>query len=149
MEIRPARPSDLPAVLELVAQAGLPLDGIAGHIGGFLVAAREGEVVACAGMEVYGSCGLLRSVVVRPDRRGRGLGRALVSALIDRARARGLTHLYLLTTTAAGYFARMGFRPLDRDRVPAQVQASAEFSSDCCAAARAMGLALRDGGEAR
>lgn len=149
MEIRPARPSDLPAVLALVTQAALPPDGVAEHIGGFLVAAREGEVVACAGLEVYGSCGLLRSVVVRPDHRGRGVGRAVVAAVIERARARGLSHLYLLTTTAAGYFARMGFRPLDRDRVPAQVQASAEFSAGCCAAAQAMGLALRDGGEAR
>ncbi len=147
MEIRPAGPSDLPAIQSLLAAAGLPPNGVAEQRGGFVVAVEGDQVVACAGLEVYGPHGLLRSVAVRPDRRGRGVGRALVSHLAARARASGLTDVYLLTTTAADYFSRLGFHPVDRDQVPEDVRTSAEFTATCCATARAMRRTLRAGGE--
>ncbi|MDQ7819038.1 MAG: arsenic resistance N-acetyltransferase ArsN2 [Armatimonadota bacterium] len=144
MEIRPAAPSHLPVVRDLLAAAGLPDGGLPEQLEGFVVATDGDQVVGCAGMEVYGACGLLRSVAVRPDRRRRGVGRALVARLIARARAAGVAAIYLLTTDAVDYFARLGFEPLDRDQVPPEVRRSARFSAECCAAARAMRLGLRE-----
>ncbi len=46
--------------------------------------------------------------------------------------------MYLLTTTAASYFQRLGFAPFPRDQVDGAVQASFEFRELCCATAVAM-----------
>lgn len=144
MDIRPAASSHLPAVRDLLAAAGLPAGGLPEQLEGFVVATDGDQVVGCAGLEVYGACGLLRSVAVRPDRRRRGVGRALVAHLIARARAAGVADIYLLTTDAVDYFARLGFEPLDREQVPRAISGSAQFSAECCAAARAMRLVLRE-----
>ena len=74
MRIERAELSDLPAIEHLLSVAGLPLEG-AGPAFESGVVARDGEaVVGAAAVELYGSAGLLRSVVVAPDRRGSGLG---------------------------------------------------------------------------
>jgi amino-acid N-acetyltransferase len=91
---------NMAAVEALLAGAGLPLQGLADHFpDGYLVAERAGALVACAGLEVYGGSGLLRSVAVLPELRREGLGRVLVSELLDRARELRLDAVYLLTTT--------------------------------------------------
>jgi GNAT superfamily N-acetyltransferase len=62
----------------------------------------------------------LRMLGVDPEARGRGLGRALVQAVIDRCRAAGKQELILRTTPpmeiAAALYRSMGFqRDPDRD----------------------------------
>jgi GNAT superfamily N-acetyltransferase len=49
--------------------------------------------------------------VVREDRRGGGLGSALVRAAIDAARTRGCRYLFLSTHSfqARGFYERLGF----------------------------------------
>src|SRR5262245_14767027 len=53
----------------------------------------------------------------------------------------------LLTTSAAEYFPRFGFRTGERNQVPAELQACVEFASACPATATVMHLSLA-GGEA-
>src|ERR1035441_5507432 len=109
MRIERARPSDLPAVEALLSAAGLPLAEAAQAFESGVVA-REGTlIVGAAGVEHHGSGGLLRSVVVAPDRRGAGLGHDLVVAAEDLARREGVRELYLLTETAIGWFPRLGY----------------------------------------
>jgi len=130
--LRPAVPGDLTAVLDLIAASGLPADGVdTALLPGMCVAEAGSDLVGCAAVEVHGEFGLLRSVAVAASRRGSGLGVLLVE---DRARwsaARGLSRLYLLTTTAPGFFARLGFREIARDQVPEAVRASREFDQTC------------------
>lgn len=71
--MRRARPEDLPAVLELLEQAALPLRGVEQHLGHFLLEFDGETLTGCAGLEVYGDAGLLRSVAVRPEYRSRGV----------------------------------------------------------------------------
>jgi N-acetylglutamate synthase-like GNAT family acetyltransferase len=118
--------------------AKLPLGGVAELGDRLLVADAEGELVGCAGLEIYGSVGLLRSAVVASSRRGEGLGVALTRRLLDEAAARGLARVYLLTETAAGFFERLGFARIDRDAVEDAVRASTEFAHLCPASAQAM-----------
>ena len=47
------------------------------------------------------------------------------------ARERGIHTLFLLTTTAAPYFERFGFRRTTRDAIPSDVRASAELQGAC------------------
>lgn len=99
-------------------------------------------LVACAALERYEYDGLLRSVAVRPGDRGAGLGQALVERLLEHAEADGLRSVTLLTTTAADYFPRFGFRAIPRAAVPAPVQRSVEVREACPASAVAMALHL-------
>lgn len=135
--LRQAGPADLEAVRALLRDAKLPLDGLEDQFGvGYVVAARrEGRVVAAAGIEVHGSDGLLRSVVVVPPLRGLGLGEALVQDRLAWARARGLRSVWLLTTTASDFFDRLGFVRDERAAAPAALQASTEFAGACPATA--------------
>jgi amino-acid N-acetyltransferase len=133
-----ARTDDLPAILKLLEQSGLPCDGLAEHFGLALVAREGDRVVGSAAVERYGDAGLLRSVAVDPAHRGQGLGARLVGAALEHARQHGLQSVYLLTTTAPDYFPRFGFRPIARDDVAPAVQESVEFTSACPASALVM-----------
>ncbi len=142
MLIRTAGAADLAAIERLLASFQLPSAGVSDHLHQFLVAEDTGEIVASAGVEIYGSCALLRSVAVRHDYQKQGLGRQLVRRLLDRAHQNGVRHVYLLTTTASAYFQRLGFAPIPKDAVAIVVQASLEFQGACCESATAMRRSL-------
>ncbi|MDP3773228.1 MAG: arsenic resistance N-acetyltransferase ArsN2 [Gemmatimonadales bacterium] len=135
----PAKPADAPAVTVLLAEAKLPVaDLSADRMAGFLMV-RSGELLeGVVALEEYGASGLLRSLAVAPATRGTGLGKHLVAALEDRARGRGIAELWLLTTTAAGFFAKAGYRVAERSSAPEAVRGSTEFASLCPSSAVCM-----------
>jgi amino-acid N-acetyltransferase len=139
MRIGRATTQDVPAVEALLAAAGLPLEGAAEALSTAVVASEGGDVVAAAAIERFGNAGLLRSVVVAADRRGTGLGRGIVAAAEDLARAEGITDLYLLTETAADWFPRLGYEVVERPVAAAAVGESIEFTTVC----RDTGIAMR------
>lgn len=136
--LRPAQPADLPAISDLLRAAKLPTDGVAESLADFVVAVRDGKLVAAGGLEVAGRDALLRSVVVREDARGRGIGELITARLLGEARARGLATLWLLTETAPGFFPRFGFRRVPRDQAPEGLKATVEFATCCPASAVTM-----------
>ena len=136
--IEPAKAGDLDAILQLLRDNALPIDGLSNHLSNTLVARHGDRVVGSAALEVYGDGALLRSVAVAPELQRSGLGRALTDAAIDLARRRRIPALFLLTTTADGYFPRFGFERIDRAQVPGSVQESVEFQSACPASATVM-----------
>jgi GNAT superfamily N-acetyltransferase len=88
----------------------------AGARGAFwIVADAAGRVVGSVGVERLdaGSAELHR-LYLDPDRRGRGLGEALVHTVLDWCRARGVTRLTLWSDTrfehAHRLYVRLGFR---------------------------------------
>ena len=133
-----ASAADLAAINALLTGNGLPVDGLADHVETAFVARNGERVVGAAGLELYPDGGLLRSVVVDPEFRDTGLGRKLVEAVTDLARVEHVPALYLLTTTAADYFPKLGFVTIARELVPAGVRQSVEFVSACPASASAM-----------
>jgi amino-acid N-acetyltransferase len=142
MQIEPATPADLPAVLALLSASGLPHDGLAEHFDAALVARDSEAVVGSAALELYGEAALLRSVAVAEGLRGHGLGRKLTTAALELARAHDVRRVYLLTTTAEGYFPSFGFAPIARAEVEPAVQASVEFTGACPASAAVLALTL-------
>jgi N-acetylglutamate synthase-like GNAT family acetyltransferase len=143
---RAATAVDWPQVAALLTAVGLPLDGAEAHIDDFVLAERDGAIVGCAGLERYGHAALLRSVAVRADSQGRGLGAMLVHRALTHAAANGVETVALLTTTAAGFFPRFGFRAVARATIPLALQASVEFRAACPASATAMVLHMRHAG---
>ena len=79
--------------------------------------AEEGdELVGAVAGHTWGGICELKQVWVRDDRRGQGLGRALMKAAIAEARARGCAHVLLATYDfqAPGFYAGLGFREAAR-----------------------------------
>ncbi|KAB8142535.1 GNAT family N-acetyltransferase [Chloroflexia bacterium SDU3-3] len=139
IQIDRACEADLPAIEALLVACGLPTDGLAAHLGGALVARAEGVVVGSAALELYGGeAALLRSVAVAPAWRAAGVARQLIVAVAQLASAHGVAQLYLLTTTAEGYFPRYGFTRVAREQVPAALAQSVEFTSACPLSATVM-----------
>lgn len=123
---------DEPAIRALLKTARLPVDGLTGrHFLNFVTARVDGRLVGCAGIEVHEKTGLLRSVAVAPALQGRGIGARLIAEAEDLAAQLGLKELYLLTTTAGGFFAGQGYEPVRRTDAPASIRSSREFSTLC------------------
>ncbi|MCH8837234.1 MAG: GNAT family N-acetyltransferase [Candidatus Marinimicrobia bacterium] len=131
LSIEPAVAGDLAAIVQLLGRSGLEADGLEQHLDTTLVARRHSQLVASAGLELYGRQALLRSVVVAPQLQGTGLGRRMTGQVLALAQTRGITRVYLLTETAREFFARFGFRLMERADVPVKVQSSQEFSMAC------------------
>jgi len=135
---RAADDRDWLAIAALLDAAALPRAGAREHLTTFVVAERDGQLLGTAGLEIYGDTALLRSVVVTADARRAGIARRLVEYLVQAAATHGITALYLLTTTAAGFFARLDFTRVPRASAPLALQASAEFQGACPASAELM-----------
>ena len=145
ISIAPAADTDLDEVLALLDSAGLPREGVAEFLGGFLVARDgAGRLVGCVGAERYGPLALLRSAAVAPRLQRCGLGSRLTSALIERARAEGVGEVVLLTTTAGDFFARkFGFAEAARADYEDRLARSPEWRLPRCSSATFMRLELR------
>ena len=100
----------------------------------------DGDVEATATLQDVDGDGLLRAVAVRQELRGAGLGVLAVAAAIQRGRERGITRVYLFTETAEAFFRRLGFEPIDRDRLPESVRMGPQAEE--CASAVAMAISL-------
>ena len=78
---------------------------------------------------------LLRSIVVLPALRASGVGRNLVPLLLRRAFDRGARRAWLLTTSAAPFFEKIGFARIPRDGAPRDIAATRQFAQLCPASA--------------
>jgi len=52
---------------------------------------------------------VLWDIVVAGDLQGRGLGRQVVTALLESAAVKGVERVYLMTTNSAGFYKQIGF----------------------------------------
>jgi putative acetyltransferase len=87
-----------------------------GHV--FFVA-ESGQALAGTGaLVIGGDSGQIARVAVHPQWRRRGVGRALVIALLNAAHARGLIRVWMETNDdwrdAVGLYRRCGFQEFDR-----------------------------------
>jgi amino-acid N-acetyltransferase len=78
-------------------------------------------ILACGSLWVYGPhLAEVRSLIVSDAAQGRGAGAAIVDALADLARGRGIDNLFTLTR-AVGFFERQRFEITDKERFPEKV----------------------------
>lgn len=139
-----ASAADLTAIGALLGEVGLPRADVDPALQHFIVARDGARIVGCVALEPYGDAALLRSLAVAPTHQGTGLGKALYAEVLAEAKRRHLAALYLLTTTAEGFFRRAGFARVDRAAVPGAVAQSEEFRSLCPATAVCMALRLAE-----
>jgi amino-acid N-acetyltransferase len=140
----PIEPVDFDADVEsLLAGADLPTADLALRRDLRLFGVRQADrLVGVIGVERHGDTGLLRSLAVAPDHRGAGLGASLVSHAEAWAAAHGIRALYLLTTTAAEFFASRGYQPVPRAGAPLAIAETPQFSELCPASSAFMRKSL-------
>ena len=136
--LEPATASDHEAIVALLRACDLPSSDLVPHLQHFLVARDGAALVGVIGLEVHGRDGLLRSLAVPEARRGHGIARRLYAAIIGTARRLGLEHLYVLTTTARGFFELLGFQVLRREEVPEPIRRTEQFRTLCPTSATCM-----------
>jgi predicted N-acetyltransferase YhbS len=116
--IRPYRPADLPPVERMLLAAfpgSVPYGSrlaefVASERAWVAVADDDGAVAGMVTLLDYGTSGYVAHVGVEPGRQRSGIGRRLMEALLDEARARN--HAYVeLESTAAGFalYQSLGF----------------------------------------
>jgi len=129
--VMPARPRDKNRIAQLLDRLGIVHPVLDQFWSSYFVIPGDGPdapLVACVALEVMEDVALLRMLAVVPERRGEGLGYMLVETATERARARGVKHLYLVTDGAQNYFGeKLGFAAVDRKNVDAKVAATAEY----------------------
>jgi amino-acid N-acetyltransferase len=130
MRIYPSPPEA--KVRQLLAACKLPTSDLqAACLEHFFGCGREDEPRGVVGVELYGNAGLLRSLAVDEATRGCGCGRRLVAAAEQYAARNGAQSLYLLTTTAEGFFRRLGYVCIDRASAPEAIRQTSQFSGLC------------------
>lgn len=123
--IRPMRVGDVDAAAALIgryAAEDLMLarsrDFILEHVHDFFVARSEGRFEGCVALATLtGELAEIRSLAVRPDASGHGIGRALVAACVDEGRRLGLRRIFALTLVPE-FFERCGFTLVSLGRLP-------------------------------
>lgn len=113
------------ALLQPYAEAGvlLPrgLPELCENVRDFVVAEEGGRIVGCGALHLYGThLAEIRSIAVLPGRKGQGVGRALVEALLEEAARRRVTCVCLFTRTPE-FFARLGFALARREELPDKI----------------------------
>lgn len=134
-----AAPADEPRIRQLLSSCGLPHEDITPeHLHHFWILKKQNQIIGVVGLEILRPVALLRSLAVDPSYRNRGLGSQLTQQAEKYADSLKIQALYLLTTTAEGFFARRGYKNVQREDIPDQIQGTAEFRSLCPATAVCM-----------
>ena len=128
MNIRGAEPQDVDTIVRMIAYyaaQGLMLPrshgALAEALSNYVVADMDGHVVGCGGLEQYSSnTAEIYGLATAPNDSHRGTGSAIVRALIDKARAENISHLFALTLAPA-FFQKLGFRTVQHTDLPMKV----------------------------
>lgn len=123
--IRPARAGDVEAMRELIDRYAMEdrmlsrsREFLIEHLRDFVVAEVDGRFAGCCALAVLTpDLAEIRSLAVRPDASGRGIGKALVDACVAEARRLGLQRVFALTLVPE-FFERCGFTLTSLGRLP-------------------------------
>jgi len=135
--VRRARTPDVRAIRSLVEPMArsrriVSKDAVAYYeaVHEFRVVEVDREVVGCGALHVmWEDVAEVRTVAVRPEFKGRGLGSALLNGLLQDARDLGVQRVFCLTFET-GFFGGHGFQPIDGQAVEPQVYAELLRSYD-------------------
>ena len=142
MRTRLARPEDVAAISRIISgfvEQGLLLprspEEVRAHLDRFIVltemvpatdgphgaAAASERLLGCVALESYGrDLAEVRSLAVRPDEQGRGIGGRLLEAALRTARRRKIARVFAVTHAPA-LFERHGFAATVREMVPEKI----------------------------
>ncbi len=87
----------------------------------FFIAEEEGQILGCAALHInWEDLAEVRSLAVSETAQKRGIGRKLVEACIQEARALGVAKVYALTYRP-GFFEQLGFDQVPKETLPHKI----------------------------
>jgi N-acetylglutamate synthase-like GNAT family acetyltransferase len=95
-------------------------------------------------LERFGDTAMLRSLVVAPEHRRRGIGFRLAAGALEVARWSGIEEVHLFTEEAQAFFAKFGFDAVSGKRTREAVPQSPLVADTCCSTATAMRLSFEE-----
>ena len=134
MRLIKAKPADIARMQSLVAgevARGIILprsdDEVATNIRSYTLAINEnGELLGYCALHIQSpKLAEVRSLIVAPNARRKGVGKELVNALLNEASVLGLKQVFTLTYQRE-FFESLGFKEIDKKNLPAQ-----KIWSDC------------------
>ena len=132
MQFEKGDPKDEIQVKQVLETCELPHEDIkASHLHDFWILRDDNEIAGVVGIEPLVRFALLRSLAVLPRHRYKGIATRLTIKAEEYARSQKAEVLYLLTTTAEGFFKKNGYRNADRASVPPLVRETTEFQAVC------------------
>jgi amino-acid N-acetyltransferase len=128
MLIRNAKVQDVPAIHSLISYYAemdrmlfRSLADLYENVQIFQVAEVDGTIVGCCSLKViWANLAEVQSLAVDKNYSGRGIGRALVSSCLERARQLGIDRVFTLTMEP-GFFEKVGFKRVDKNMLPMKV----------------------------
>lgn len=126
--IRPMKSDDIPPILSLMKpliDKGLLVnrtsEDLLAQKNYYAVYSMDNMIHGCAALIPFGEeYGEIAGIAVDPAFNHLGIGKKIVSYLLDRGREEGLDHIFVLTTEAADWFLSHGFRTVTKDELPAE-----------------------------
>ncbi|WP_224999933.1 arsenic resistance N-acetyltransferase ArsN2 [Cesiribacter sp. SM1] len=135
--LREATPGQRQEIAALLSTNKLPVNDLTEAVTLYALM-YNGNLAGSAGLEIYGTQALLRSVSVADSGKGRGWGKFISHEIEKLAQQQGIEELYLVTTTAEGFFQKLGYRKVERSNVAEAVLVSGQFNGICPASAAIM-----------
>ena len=128
MNVRPAHPDDVERIVSIIAHHAsqglmLPRSAVAlsAALDSYVVADAGGEVVGCGGLDRYtNDSAEIYGLATAPDGSPPGTGKAIVQALIARARGESIAKVFALTLVPE-FFSKMGFKTVAHSDLPLKV----------------------------
>lgn len=132
-DLRAMQSQDIPSVLSLMnpfVQKGILLERTAkqlkADLDNYIVYNVDEGIHACAALKVYQESGAsseatqaeICAVAVDPAYGNMGVGPKIVNYLLDKARAKGVKSVFVMTTQTADFFEKLGFAPDSIDSIP-------------------------------
>ncbi|MFY7997867.1 MAG: arsenic resistance N-acetyltransferase ArsN2 [Candidatus Kapaibacteriota bacterium] len=136
---------DEASVYQLLQESALPTQDLTTeHFKHFFVMKEEGEILGVAGVErLSAQRGLMRSIAVKPEYRGKQIATQLYHAAEEHACSMGMREVYAFTTTIEPWLTRLGFERIERESAPDDIRQTSEFSGLCPASAAILRKTLR------
>jgi amino-acid N-acetyltransferase len=128
---------ELDKALKLLASNQLPTIDIGKNVELYTVYDYQ-NLIGTIGLESYDKEGLLRSFSLDFEVQNKGFGSQILTIFEGKIKERGIHNLYLLTTTAEGFFEKNNYETISREDVSEAIRQTAEFKGVCPSSAIVM-----------
>jgi amino-acid N-acetyltransferase len=131
IDFRFCQPQDVKSVCDLLRSSNLPYTDFDLDKINVIIAIDNKDIIGSIGVELYPPNALLRSFVLRPEYRGKGIASNMFRYLMSYGREKGIRDIHLLTDTADSYFISNGFIIANKNDAPSQIRETSEFKDLC------------------
>lgn len=130
MKVRKATATDVKTLHQLInfwAEKGamLPrsLSELYDSLRDFAVAEEDGVIIGCCSLHfTWEDLGEVRSLAVKEEFKGKGVGKRLLEFCLQEAEELGIRRVFVLTSIP-GYFQKFGFAKVDKSQLPHKIWA--------------------------